>query len=68
MGGHITPHGGKLVNLMVDEAAKKALLAECEGRKIECSHRNACDVELLSVGGFSPLRGFMNEVLPRHTQ
>ena len=30
-------------------------------RRVECSHRNACDVELLVVGGFSPLRGFMHK-------
>ncbi|MEB3326789.1 MAG: sulfate adenylyltransferase, partial [Synechococcus sp.] len=30
-------------------------------RRIECSDRNACDVELLVVGGFSPLRGFMHQ-------
>eukprot|EP00892_Ulva_mutabilis_P001495 jgi/Ulvmu1/11346/UM075_0006.1 len=60
--GIISPHGGSLVNSMVTDAAKKdQLLKECGGRKIECSDRNACDVELLCVGGFSPLDGFMNE-------
>jgi hypothetical protein len=63
--GLITPHGGSLVDAMVtDEAQKKQLISECEGRKMECSHRNACDVELLCVGGFSPLDGFMNQVCP----
>eukprot|EP00775_Hariotina_reticulata_P001918 gene1918-2250_t len=28
---------------------------------LQCSDRNACDVELLVVGGFSPLEGFMNQ-------
>ena len=60
--GLIEPHGGKLVDLMVrDDAAAKRLIEECEGRAIQCSDRNACDVELLCVGGFSPLQGFMNE-------
>ena len=54
------PHGGKLVDLM-DAGKKEALIKECEGRVIECSDRNACDIELLVVGGFSPLEGFMNE-------
>lgn len=48
--------------MVSDPAQKTKLLAECEGRKIECSDRNACDVELLTVGGFSPLDGFMSEV------
>ena len=57
-----TPHGGQLVDLMVETPAKKEeLIAACEGRTIECSHRNACDVELLCVGGFSPLDGFMDK-------
>ena len=30
-------------------------------KTLECSDRNACDVELLTVGGFSPLRGFMHQ-------
>ena len=45
------PHGGKLVDLLVTEPKQKAALyAECQGRKIELSDRNACDVELLTVG------------------
>jgi len=49
--GLIAPHGGKLVNLLVTEPKQKAaLFAECQGRTIELSDRNACDVELLTVG------------------
>lgn len=52
---------------MVDNAAKKQeLIAACEGRVIECSDRNACDVELLIVGGFSPLTGFMDKASYDH--
>ncbi|CAG9465909.1 unnamed protein product [Pedinophyceae sp. YPF-701] len=54
-----TPHGGKLVDLM-HQGDAAALKAECK-HTIECSDRNACDVELLCVGGFSPLEGFMSE-------
>jgi len=58
----IPPHGGKLSDLMVkDEATKQVLVAACGGNVMELSDRNACDVELLCVGGFSPLEGFMHE-------
>jgi|TARA_B100000003_G_scaffold109007_1_gene97585 sulfate adenylyltransferase len=64
--GLIEPHGGELVNLMVvDEKEKARAIASCD-RALELSDRNACDVELLSVGGFSPLRGFMNEDAYEH--
>ncbi len=56
----ISPHGGSLVDLMVPEEERQALLASVD-RTVACSHRNACDVELLVVGGFSPLRGFMHQ-------
>ena len=58
--GLIAPHGGSLVNLAVPAAERDSLLAGVS-RRIECSDRNACDVELLVVGGFSPLRGFMHQ-------
>lgn len=54
------PHGGKLSDLMVADADKAAVIASASST-MEISDRNACDVELLSVGGFSPLEGFMNE-------
>jgi len=54
----IAPHGGELVNLMTSDAA--AALKKCT-KTIELSDRNACDVELLTVGGFSPLKGFCTE-------
>jgi len=56
----IAPHGGSLVDLMVPAADREAAKASA-ARRVECSHRNACDVELLVVGGFSPLRGFMHQ-------
>ncbi len=56
--GLIAPHGGSLVDLMVPAVEREAVKASAT-RVVECSDRNACDVELLVVGGFSPLRGFM---------
>ena len=58
--GVIAPYGGTLVNLMVADAEHAAVKGTAT-KKIECSDRNACDVELLCVGGFSPLRGFMHQ-------
>jgi sulfate adenylyltransferase len=58
--GVIAPYGGTLVDLMVPSAEHAALKASAT-KTLECSDRNACDVELLVVGGFSPLRGFMHQ-------
>ena len=58
--GVIAPYGGTLVDLMVAEADRAAVKATAT-KTIECSDRNACDVELLCVCGFSPLRGFMHQ-------
>ena len=58
--GVIAPYGGTLVDLMVPRADQPALKASAT-KTLECSDRNACDVELLVVGGFSPLRGFMHQ-------
>ena len=56
----IPPHGGSLVNLMLGPEEQGAAKTSVH-RRLECSDRNACDVELLVVGGFSPLRGFMHQ-------
>ena len=52
--GLIAPHGGSLVDLMVPAVEREAVKASAT-KVVECSDRNACDVELLVVGGFSPL-------------
>ncbi|RZO12696.1 MULTISPECIES: sulfate adenylyltransferase [unclassified Synechococcus] len=56
----IAPYGGTLVDLMVSDAEQAAVKASAT-KTLECSDRNACDVELLVVGGFSPERGFMHQ-------
>ena len=58
--GVIAPYGGTLVDLMVPEADRDSVKASAT-TCLECSDRNACDVELLIVGGFSPERGFMHQ-------
>lgn len=51
--------------MMRDNDYKKALIESCHHIQ-ECSERNACDVELLTVGGFSPLEGFLNQDAYEH--
>ena len=55
--GLIQPHGGALVDLMLPTGEKKAAIDSCTCT-IELSDRNACDVELLTVGYVASL--YMN--------
>ena len=56
----VSPHGGKLVNLLVDEE-RAALLKDISLNlpDIALNARQLCDLELLANGAFSPLTGFM---------
>jgi sulfate adenylyltransferase len=60
--GPIAPHGGVLVNRLLPaaEAAAAAQRAEKLPR-VELTVRERCDLELLAVGAFSPLTGFMTK-------
>ncbi len=55
-------HGGQLVNLIVDDE-KAGLLKDLSQdlESITLSDCALCDLELLMNGGFSPLKGFMNQ-------
>jgi sulfate adenylyltransferase len=56
----IAPHGGKLINLIVDEERKDILKdLSLHIPSITLSERQLCDLELLMNGAFSPLSGFM---------
>ncbi|MCY4464159.1 MAG: bifunctional sulfate adenylyltransferase/adenylylsulfate kinase [Chloroflexi bacterium] len=59
----ISPYGGELVDLLVPrgQLLQKTAYANTLP-SIQVSPRVVCDLELLAVGAFSPLRGFMNEV------
>jgi sulfate adenylyltransferase len=55
----IEPHGGTLVDLIARAEKRDALIERADRlQEVELSARQAADVELLAVGGFSPLRGF----------
>lgn len=55
-----TPHGGKLVNLIVSKAeSEKLKKASVDFKSLNLSPRQICDLEVLMNGGFSPLDGFM---------
>ncbi len=56
----INPHGGQLVDLMVDPDKVDVMKTESEQYpSITLSQRQLCDLELLVNGAFSPLTGFM---------
>ncbi len=59
--GLIPPYGGELKNLIIQDKNLKNDLISKATYEFECSERNACDIELLMVGAFSPLEGFMDE-------
>ena len=44
-----TPHGDKLVDLILPEGERQAAIDACS-KTLELSDRGACDVELLTVG------------------
>jgi len=62
MSGLISPHGGTLVNCLVDEVRAEALRTKAAGmERIDLSPKQSCDLELIANGGYSPLTGFMGE-------
>jgi sulfate adenylyltransferase len=55
----IAPHGGELVDLLAPAGEREDLSEQAAGLPaVTLSARQAADLELLAVGGFSPLRGF----------
>lgn len=58
----ILPHGGVLVNRVAPSEQREALLQEAAGSTaIIINTWTISDLDLIGVGAFSPLTGFMNE-------
>ncbi len=58
----IAPHGGTLVSRLVTGDAREALIAEAASLpRIELSAKQACDLEMIAIGAFSPLQGFVGQ-------
>src|SRR5699024_5420404 len=58
----IQPHGGLLVNREVSGTAREQLIKEAENLvPITLNSWSLSDLELIAIGGFSPLTGFMKE-------
>ncbi|MCH8342736.1 MAG: sulfate adenylyltransferase [Planctomycetes bacterium] len=58
----IAPHGGRLINRIIDSSRAEALAAEAAAmRSITLSTKQACDLEMMATGAFSPLTGFVGK-------
>ena len=58
----VSPHGGTLVNRQVSDQDTEAFLESAKGLpRVSLNPRQASDAEMLAIGAFSPLEGFMGE-------
>ncbi len=56
----IQPHGGQLINRIIEGKERDALLSKASSLpKLELDAWGLSDVEMIAIGGFSPLEGFM---------
>jgi len=64
----ITPHGGELVNRITTPEHRAELLSKAEYLpRVRLNERSVSDLEMIAIGGFSPLTGFMNQEDYNHT-
>jgi len=58
----IAPHGGTLINRLAEGGARERLLQKAETlRKIAINEWAISDLDLIAIGAFSPLEGFVDE-------
>jgi len=58
----IAPHGGQLVNRIATPEQKQTFLSKADFLpRVQLDERAVSDLEMIAIGGFSPLTGFMNQ-------
>ncbi|MGC8976029.1 MAG: sulfate adenylyltransferase [Candidatus Ratteibacteria bacterium] len=58
----IKPHGGKLINCVLNDDEKKEFIEKVSYlKKIYLNEREVSDLYMISIGAFSPLDGFLNK-------
>jgi sulfate adenylyltransferase len=58
----IAPHGGELVNRIATPEQKQTFLSKANFLpRVRLDERAVSDLEMIAIGGFSPLTGFMNQ-------
>ncbi|MFN6570968.1 sulfate adenylyltransferase [Dendronalium sp. ChiSLP03b] len=58
----IAPHGGQLVNRIATPEQREEFLSKADFLpRLQLDERAVSDLEMIAIGGFSPLTGFMNQ-------
>jgi sulfate adenylyltransferase len=58
----IAPHGGQLVNRIATPEQRAEFLSKADFLpRVQLDERAVSDVEMIAIGGFSPLTGFLNQ-------
>ncbi|MBW4596813.1 MAG: sulfate adenylyltransferase [Brasilonema angustatum HA4187-MV1] len=58
----IAPHGGQLVNRIATPEQKQVFLSKADFLpRVQLNERAVSDLQMIAIGGLSPLTGFMNQ-------
>lgn len=58
----VQPHGGKLVNQIIENEEREDILDRAKSlKKIHLTPREISDLEMIAIGAFSPLEGFLSQ-------
>jgi sulfate adenylyltransferase len=58
----ITPHGGELINRIATPAQREEFLSKADFLpRVHLDERAVSDLQMIAIGAFSPLTGFMNQ-------